>query len=128
MACVRNIMWRYTSHAPLDLYYSRTQSSHEYGFARKVIECAVCRDGFLLRTLPPHIANRTLLHTIDRAVRTTLFRTLGAFQNVQTLDQRNYAKRLLSLPSEFGKLDVPSLELDDEHILTMLHSHRPSPT
>jgi hypothetical protein len=34
--------------------------------------------------------------------------------DVQTLDQLNCAKRHLSLPREFGGLNVPSLELDVE--------------
>jgi hypothetical protein len=41
---------------------------------------------------------------------------LGVSRDVQTLDQLNYAKRQLSLPAEFGGLNVPSLELDAEHV------------
>jgi hypothetical protein len=40
---------------------------------------------------------------------------LGVSLDAQTLDQLNCAKRQLSLPAEFGVLNVPSLELDAEH-------------
>jgi hypothetical protein len=58
----------------------------------------------------------------DRAVRAAASRILGVSLDAQTLDKLNGAKRQLSLPAEFGGLNVPSLEL------TMLHSLRPSPT
>jgi hypothetical protein len=48
-------------------------------------------------------------------VRTIIvYRIIGVSHDVQTLDQLNCAKRQLSLPAEFGGLDVPSLELDAE--------------
>jgi hypothetical protein len=54
---------------------------------------------------------------------------MGVSHDVQTLDQLNYAKRDLSLPSEFEGLIVPSLELDVELAhYCMRHSLRPSPT
>jgi hypothetical protein len=39
---------------------------------------------------------------------------LGVSLDAQTLDQLNCAKQHLSLPAEFGGLNVPSLELDAE--------------
>jgi hypothetical protein len=75
--------------------------------------CAVRHYGFLLRTLP-HDISRPNLVAADIAVRTTTFRILDVSQGVQTLDQLNCAKRQLSLPAEFGGLNVPSLELDAE--------------
>jgi hypothetical protein len=39
---------------------------------------------------------------------------LGVSLDAQTLDELNCAKRQLSLPAEFGELNVPSLELDAE--------------
>jgi hypothetical protein len=81
---------------------------------RLFITCAVRRYGFLLRTLPPYIC-RPHLATTDRAFRAVVFRILGLSQDVHTLDQPNCAKRQLYLPAEFGGLNVPSLELDNEH-------------
>jgi hypothetical protein len=78
---------------------------------RFMITCAVRRYGFLLRTLPHDIC-RLYLATPDIAVRTAVFRILGVSQDVHTLDQLNCAKRELSLPAEFGGLNVPSLKLD----------------
>jgi hypothetical protein len=58
-------------------------------------------------------ADRTLLlQNAYIAVRTVVFRILGVFQDVQALDQLNCAKRQLSLPAEFGGVNVPSLQLD----------------
>jgi hypothetical protein len=79
-----------------------------------MITCAVRRYGFLLCTLPPYIC-RPYLAIVDRVVRTSIYRILGVSHDVQTLDQLNCAKRELSLPTEFGGLNVPSLELDAEH-------------
>jgi hypothetical protein len=79
-----------------------------------MIACVVRRYGFLLRTLPLDIC-RPYLTTADRAVRTTVFRILGVSHDVQTLDKVNCAKHNLSMPAEFGGLNVPSLELDVEH-------------
>jgi hypothetical protein len=73
-----------------------------------MITCAVRRYGFLLRTLPPDICRPYL------AVPKAVYRILGVSQDAQTLDQLNCAKRQLSLPTEFGGLNVPSLELDAE--------------
>jgi hypothetical protein len=50
----------------------------------------------------------------DRAVRTTSYRIWGVSQDVQSLYQLNCAKRQLSLPAEFGGLNILSLELDVE--------------
>jgi hypothetical protein len=80
---------------------------------RLMITCAVHRYGFLLRTLPPDIC-RPYLANADRAVRAAVYRILGVSQDAQTLNQLNCAKRQLSLPAEFGGLNVPSLELDAE--------------
>jgi hypothetical protein len=79
-----------------------------------MITCAVCRYGFSLRTLPRDI-RRPHLVAVNRAVRTAVFRLLAVSHDVQTLDQLNCAKYELSLPAEFGGLNVPSLELDAEH-------------
>jgi hypothetical protein len=57
---------------------------------------------------------RPYLATADRAIRAAVYRILGVFVDVQTLDQLKCAKRQLSLPAEFGGLNVPSLELDAE--------------
>jgi hypothetical protein len=92
-----------------------------------MITCAERRYGFLLRTLPPNIC-RPYLATADMTVRSTVLRILGVSQDVQTLEQLNCAKRQLSLPAEFGGLNVPSLVLEVEHAHYMLHSLRPSPT
>jgi hypothetical protein len=81
---------------------------------RFMITCVERRYGFLLRTLPPHIC-RPYLATASRAVRNAVYRVLGVSQVVQTLGKLNCAKRELSLPSEFGGLNVPSLELNVEH-------------
>jgi hypothetical protein len=78
-----------------------------------MITSAVRRFWFLLRTLPPYIW-RSYHATADRAVRTTLYRILGVSEDVQTIDKLNCAKRHLSLPAEFGRFNVPSLELDAE--------------
>jgi hypothetical protein len=81
---------------------------------RLMITYAVRRYGFLLRNLPPDIC-RSYLATADRAVRTVVHRILGVFQDVQTLDKLNCAKRQLSLAAEVGGLsNVRSLELDVE--------------
>jgi hypothetical protein len=80
---------------------------------RLMITCAVRRYGFLLRILPPDICRPYLANT-DTAVRTAIYRILGFSQDVQTLNQLNCAKRQLSLPAEFGGLNVPSLELEAE--------------
>jgi hypothetical protein len=80
---------------------------------RLMITCAVRRYGFLLCTLPPYIC-RPYLATPYRAVRTIVYRILGVSHVVQTIDQLSCAKRQLSLPADFGGLDVPSLELDAE--------------
>jgi hypothetical protein len=80
---------------------------------RLMITCAVRRYRFLLRTLPPNMC-RPYLATTDRTVRTAIYRILGVSQDVQTLYQMNCTKRQLSLPAEFGRLNVPSLELDAE--------------
>jgi hypothetical protein len=82
---------------------------------RLMITCAVRRYGFLLRILPPYIC-RPYLATTDRAVRAAINRILGAHLDAQTLDKLNCAKRQLSLPAEFGELNVPSLELDAEPV------------
>jgi hypothetical protein len=59
---------------------------------------------------------RPYLATLNRAVRTAVFRDLGVSREVQTtLDEINCVDRQLSLPAEFGGLNVPSLELDVEH-------------
>jgi hypothetical protein len=68
----------------------------------------------MLRTLPPNIC-RPYLATTCEAIRTAVFQILGVSHDVQTLHQLNCAKRQLSFPAEFGGLNVPSLELDDEH-------------
>jgi hypothetical protein len=65
----------------------------------------------LLRTLPHDIC-RPYLDDAYIVVRTVVFRILGVSQDAPTLDQLNCAKRQLSLPAEFGGLNVPSLELD----------------
>jgi hypothetical protein len=59
-----------------------------------MITCAVRRYGFLLRTPPPptYIC-RPYLAVANIAVRTTVYRILGVYQNAQTLDQLNCAKR-----------------------------------
>jgi hypothetical protein len=80
---------------------------------RFIISCAVRRYWFFLRTFPLDIC-RPYLATANRAVRVAVFRILGVSQDVQTLDQLNCAKRQLSLPANFGGLNVPSLELDAE--------------
>jgi hypothetical protein len=80
---------------------------------RLIITCAVRRYGFLLRTLPRDVC-RPYLAIADRAVRIIVYCILGVSLNVQTLDQLNCAERKLSLPTEFGGLNVPSLELDAE--------------
>jgi hypothetical protein len=80
---------------------------------RLMITCVVRRYGFLLRTLPPNIY-RPYIATADRALHTTVYRILGVSHDVQTLDQLNCAKRQLSLPTEFGGLNVPSLKVDAE--------------
>jgi hypothetical protein len=63
---------------------------------------------------PPDIC-RPYLATHDRAVRAGIYRILDVSQDVQTLDQLNCTKRLLSLPAEFGGLNVPSRKLDAEY-------------
>jgi hypothetical protein len=78
-----------------------------------MITCAVRCYGFLLRTLPQNIC-RPYLATAYRVVHTAAYRILGVSQDVQTLDKLNCVKRKLSLPVEFGGLNVPSLELDVE--------------
>jgi hypothetical protein len=82
---------------------------------RLMIMYAVRRYGFLLRTLPLDIC-RPYLGALERAIRIAVYRILGDSQDVQTLLDKlmNCAKRRLSLPSEFGGLNVPSLELDAE--------------
>jgi hypothetical protein len=67
------------------------------------------------RTPHPYDICRPYIAAAYIAVRTAVFRILGVSQDVQTLDQLNFAKRQLSLPAEFGGLYVPSLELDVEH-------------
>jgi hypothetical protein len=57
---------------------------------------------------------RPYLATVDRAVCTIVYRILGVSQDVQTVYQLNCAKRQISLPTEFGGLNVLSLELDAE--------------
>jgi hypothetical protein len=79
-----------------------------------MITCEVRRYGFLLRTLPPDNC-RMYLAAAYVAVRTIVFRILGVSHDVQTLDQLIRAKRELPLPAEFGRLNVPSLELDAAH-------------
>jgi hypothetical protein len=79
-----------------------------------MITCAVRRYGFLFRTLPPYIC-RPYLAIAYRAVRSAVYRILGVSQYVETFDQLNCAKRQLPLPTEFGGLYIPSLQLDAEH-------------
>jgi hypothetical protein len=74
--------------------------------------CTIIRLTMMI-TFPPDIC-RPYLATADRAVRAAVYRILGVSLDAQTLDQLNYAKRQLSLPAEFGGLNVPSLELDAE--------------
>jgi hypothetical protein len=57
----------------------------------------------------------TLPANAYRGVRSTVYRILAVSQDVQTLDQLYCTKRRLSLPAEFGGVNVPSLELDAEH-------------
>jgi hypothetical protein len=78
--------------------------------SRLMITYAVRRYGFLLSTLPHDIC-RPYIAIACRAVSSAIFRILGVSQDVQTLDQLNCAKRKLSLPAEFGGLNVTSLEL-----------------
>jgi hypothetical protein len=78
-----------------------------------MITCAVHRYGFLVRTLP-HDVCLPYLATTNRVVRHDVFQILGASYGVQTLDQLDCAKRELCLPADFGKRNVPSLELDAE--------------
>jgi hypothetical protein len=80
---------------------------------RLMITCAVRRYGFLLRH-PPHIC-RPYLAIACRAVRNAFYRILDVSQDLQRLDKLNCAKRQLSLPAEFGGLNVPSLDLDAEY-------------
>jgi hypothetical protein len=63
---------------------------------------------------PPFDICRPYLAAAKRASRASVFRILGVSHDVQTLDQLNCAKRQLSLPAEFGGLNVLSLELDVE--------------
>jgi hypothetical protein len=63
---------------------------------RLMITCAVCRYGFLLRTLPPNVC-RPYFTTADKAVCAAFSRMFGDFHDVQTLDKLNCAKRLLSV-------------------------------
>jgi hypothetical protein len=84
-----------------------------HGAFRLMITCAVRRYGFLLRTLPRDTC-RPYFAAADRAVRTTVYRILGVSHDVQTLYQLSCAKRKVSLPAEFGRLNVPSLGLDAE--------------
>jgi hypothetical protein len=79
---------------------------------RLMITCAVRRYRFLLLTFPNHDICRLYLVIADISLRTAVFGILGVYQDVQTLDKLNCAKRQLSLPAEFGGLTVPSLELD----------------
>jgi hypothetical protein len=67
----------------------------------------------LLHTLTPDIC-RPYLVAANTAVCTAVFKILGVSHDAQTLDQRNFSKRQLSLPAEFGGLNVPPLELDVE--------------
>jgi hypothetical protein len=69
---------------------------------------------WVLAPHPPHAICRSYLDNADLAVRIAVFRILGVFHNVQTLDKLNCPKRELSLPAEFGGLNLPSLELDAE--------------
>jgi hypothetical protein len=82
---------------------------------RLLITCAVRRYGFSLRVTLLHDIYQPYLSTAHRVVRTAVFRILGVFYDVQTIDQLNCAKRKCSLPTEFGGLNVQSFELDIEH-------------
>ena len=69
---------------------------------------------WVLAPHPPPDFCRPHLATADRDVRAAIYRILGVSLDAQTLDQLNCAERQLSLPSKFGGLNVPSLELDAE--------------
>jgi hypothetical protein len=124
------IPWRLTksyywarSHALLH----RTSEAHIRPFAG-MITCAVRRYGLLLRT-PPHDICRPYLATSYRPYlvrRTLVLRILSVSHDVQTLDQLNCDKPEVSLPAEFGGLDVPSVKLDVELNHYALYSMRPS--
>jgi hypothetical protein len=85
---------------------------------RLIITCVVHLYGFLLRTLSPNIC-RPYLVVVDTAVRTAVLRILGISRDVQTRDNLNYVKCLLSLPAEFGGLMYRPLSLT-LNLLTML--------
>jgi hypothetical protein len=59
---------------------------------------------------------RPYLAVAYSVVRTAVIRILGVSHDIQTLDKLNCVKRQLSLPAEFGGLNVPSLELDAERV------------
>jgi hypothetical protein len=81
---------------------------------RLMIKSAVRRYGFLLRTLPIDIC-RSYLAIACRAICIAVFRILGVSQDIQTLGKLNSVKRKLSLSTELGGLNAPSLELDAKH-------------
>jgi hypothetical protein len=95
------------------VYFAMSDFGGTHAAFRLMITCAVRRYGFFLRTIPPYIC-RPYLAAADRAVRAAVYRILGVSLNAQTLDQLNCAKRQLSLPADFGGLNIPSLELDAE--------------
>jgi hypothetical protein len=64
--------------------------------------------------------------TADNVIWHNVFSILGVSPEVQTHDNFSYSTRQLSLPADFGGLNVPPLSLDDELVLT-LHSTLPSP-
>jgi hypothetical protein len=75
-----------------------------------MITCAVRRCSFQLRTLS-HGACHPYLATTDSVVKYSI---PGVFPEVHTHYQINCATRKLSLPTEFGGLNVPSLVQDVE--------------
>jgi hypothetical protein len=79
-----------------------------------MITCAVRRYDFLLRTIPLD-DRRPYLAKVNSATRYTVVRILGVSPEVQTNGQNSRAQRQLSLPAEFGGLNVPSLAPDVEH-------------
>jgi hypothetical protein len=64
---------------------------------------------------PPPDMCRPYLVAVDMAVRNVVYRILGVSHDAQALDHLNCARRHLSIPAEFGGLNIPSPELDAEH-------------